>query len=283
MSKIDFDPRCTPARPDLADIDLQGTIHATRYVTGERGRIGVACTGLYPQPDATQEMQTELLFGEAFNVLETTENWVWGQAMRDGYVGYLARTALSDMLEPDHWVSALRTPIFQWPDLKAPISGFLHRNSWVNVAETSDVYCDVGPGWVHKAHISALDVWAKDFINIALSYLHAPYVWGGRSSSGLDCSALVQNALFACGIKCLRDTDMQEETVGEKIAFDGDLSTLQRGDLLFWKGHVGIMAETDILLHANAYHMATALEPVDTAIARIQSTIGPVRTVRRLP
>ncbi len=277
------DPRLTPARPDLAAEFLRGTVQATQFVKGERAQVCVPVAGLFAKPDATSALQTEVFYGEEFTVYERGDTWAWGQAARDGFVGYVAAGALLGELDtPDHWVCALRTPLYREPDLKAPNQGYLHRNSLVRVRNTDDHYLDVGAGWVHVGDVRKLGDWSADFVDVALSYLHAPYVWGGRSSFGLDCSALVQNALLACGHAApLRDSDMQEQSLGRAISFDADNPQLTRGDLVFWAGHVGIMCDGGHFLHANAHHMKTAIEPAKDAFARIQKTAGNITSVRR--
>ncbi len=278
-----FDPRLTPARPDLAADFLQGQVEAKAFVAGEANRVNRPVVGLYASADDQTQLQTELLFGEEFVVYERKNKWAWGQANRDGFVGYVRADALAlDLPRPDHWVCALRTPLYQWPDLKAPVNGFLHQNSLVSVLGQDDHYVDTGVGWVHVGDLKPEGNWRPDFVQTALAYLHTPYVWGGRSSIGLDCSALVQNALMAAGQPCLRDSDMQEASLGAKVELADDLSNLRRGDLLFWKGHVGLLVDVKTLLHANAHHMATAAEPVAGAIERIKKTAGPVQSVRRL-
>ncbi|VAV95730.1 NLP/P60 family lipoprotein [hydrothermal vent metagenome] len=281
MSKTP-DHRLTLARPDLADGQLMGKVAAKKYAATTPYQVIVPVTGLYLQPEPDQSLQTELLFGECFMVLEIKNGKAWGQAVSDGFVGYVDASALSQTCpSPTHWVCALRTPLYKWPDLKAPVSGFLHKNSQVHISDSDDHYRNVGPGWIHAGDLATLGDWHQDFVATALQYLHTPYVWGGRSSLGLDCSALLQNALFAAGRSCLRDADMQETSLGQPVAFSGNTEQLHRGDLVFWKGHVGIIADHDQLLHANAHHMATALEPAKPALQRIQKTAGPVTSVRR--
>ncbi len=286
MPKPDiYDLRITPARADLAASSLRGTVKATHYADAQDMQVCVSLAPLYGAPDATTMLQTELLLGERFDVYEQKNDWVWGQARRDGYVGYMPTNKLGALANaPDHRISALRTPVFATPDLKAPILGYVHENSIFMCAGKEGRYLKLAPdnGWVFAKHAAPLDAIVADWVSHAQAYLGAPYVWGGRSSFGLDCSALVQNALQAGGIAAPRDSDMQEKALGKAVTIQGDLSGLFRGDLVFWKGHVGIMLDGKMFLHANAHHMKVVHEPLSEAVARIKKTTGAITAIRRL-
>ena len=280
-----MDPRLTPARPDLAADFLRGRVKAERFASAQPMRISAFQAPLYGRPDVASPWQSELLLGEDFDVYEMKNGWAWGQAKRDGFVGYVPADALSPAgPAPDMHITALRTPVFAAPDLKAPILGFAHLLSRFASAAEHERYRQISPGggWVFAGHCVPLPEHGPDWVEAALLYEQAPYVWGGRSSYGLDCSALVQNALQAGGIKAPRDSDMQEAALGAALDLDSGLQGLQRGDLVFWRGHVGLMLDAGTLLHANAFHMRVAREPLALAVARIQKTTGPVTTIRRL-
>ena len=282
MSKA-FDPRTTPARADLAADFLQGQISARKFVAGRKLRVQAMVADMVAAPDENQSLQTQLLFGEEIIVYEKKNGWAWGQAVVDGYVGYVNADALAlKEQEPDYRVCSLRTAVFCQPDVKAPVSGFLHCNSLVQVEARQGNFGKVSDGWVFWGDLAPINTVAPDWVEVAHKYLHAPYVWGGRSSFGLDCSALVQNALLAAGSSCPRDSDMQEAVLGEPVSLSKMDTGLLRGDLVFWPGHVGIMLDHKQFLHANAYHMATVIEPLTAAISRIQKTSGSVRSIRRL-
>lgn len=277
-----MDKRLTPARPDLAAKHLEGRIAAERFAAGVdyQCSAGAAPIRRAPVGDAMQEDQ--LLFGEVFTVYEEREGWGWGQSGRDQYVGYVAMEALSaPPLAPTHRVSALRTYCFSAPDLKSAPLFLLSMNAKVTAREHKDRYVKIArAGWVFAGHLAPLEAPAPDWVAEAERFLGAPYFWGGRESLGLDCSGLVQSALEAGGVLAPRDADMQE-ALGEALPVR--LEGLRRGDLVFWKGHVGIMLDAERLLHANAHHMATAVEPLAQAAARIAETAGPIRSIRRLP
>lgn len=280
MSRLD--PKLNPFRPDLAAAHLRGQVEAARFVEGVPRRVIAPSAHVQCGPDAKAQMTSELLFGEAFTVYESDGVWAWGQAEADNYVGWVQDTALGDAgAEPGHRVGVLRTPLFDWPDLKAPVTGFLHRNALVHVQAQDDHYADTGQGWVHVPHLRILDTGEADPVAVALQYMGAPYVWGGKTSLGLDCSALVQMAHRACGSDLPRDSVDQEQAVKEQVPVTDDLRGLQRGDLVFWKGHVGMMEDADMFLHANAHHMMVAHEPLARAVARIQKTAGPITSIRR--
>lgn len=276
-----MDKRTTPARPDLAARHLQGLVQAERFAEGVdyQCSAGVAPIRRAPAGDAMQEDQ--LLFGEVFTVYEEREGWGWGQSGRDQYVGYVEMEALSaPLLAPTHRIRALRTYCFSQPDLKSAPLFLLSMNAKVTAQEQRDRYVKIArAGWVFEGHLAALHEHAPDWVAEAERFLGAPYFWGGRESLGLDCSGLVQSALEAAGVLAPRDADMQE-ALGEALPLR--LEGLRRGDLVFWKGHVGIMLDGERLLHANAHHMATAVEPLAQAAARIAGTAGPIRSIRRL-
>lgn len=232
-------------------------------------------------------VQTALLYGQKFNVYEKGRGWVWGQAVplipgseRPGYVGYIPKRAISDdAFEPTHCVNALRAPVFNKPDIKSHILHALPLNAQVRKDAEDGDFLQIGAGaYIHSRHVRVLSEpdGERDFIDFAEIFLETPYVWGGTGNMGLDCSGLLQMALCAVGKDAPRDADMQEDELGERLPID-ESENLQRGDLIFWPGHVGIMCDEQIFLHANAFHMKTAKEPYAEAVARI----GTPRRIKR--
>ncbi|CDO59900.1 NLP/P60 family lipoprotein [Candidatus Phaeomarinobacter ectocarpi] len=277
-----LDPRLNAFRDDLAADALKGQVEASRFVSGRPAHVTVPVTALRRRPEADGPRDTELLRGESVSVFDEADGFAWVQSQRDAYVGYVSLDALgTGTPAPTHRVSALRSFIYGEADLKSPMNNWVSLNSPLVVSGTQGRFSALaGGGYVFSDHLLAMDVFAPDYVSIAEQFLETPYLWGGRSSLGLDCSGLVQCALEATGIPCPRDTDMQEAALGSAMP---DSEPLQRGDLLFWKGHVGIMADGATLLHANATHMKTVEEAVEPAIARIAQTDGPVTSVKRLP
>jgi cell wall-associated NlpC family hydrolase len=270
------DRRVTPARPDLAAAHLKGVVDAPRYAEGERFSVcaGRASLRVHPGEDAAQD--SELLFGEIFTVYDSAQGWAWGQAANDLYVGYVSLSALAKPFVAEARVSALMAPVFAAADLKTPVRDLLPLNAAVPVKAREGDYVNIGPGFVHRQHL-VTDA-QRDFVAIAERFVGAPYVWGGKTVAGLDCSGLIQTALQATGKAAPRDTDMMEKALGGAVS----LSEVRRGDLVFWKGHMGVMLDEARLLHANAFHMAVAIEPLAEALARIEKTAGPVTSVKRL-
>lgn len=280
-----FDPRLTPARPDLAARHLQGVVTAERFVDGTRHRVIRPTAPVRATPDPLAPLTTEALYGEAVTVYEiTAEGWGWGQLDADSYVGWLPSEALAPAgPAPTHKVSALRTPVFPGPSIKLPPIDLLSFGSRLVIASTRERFAVTAEGgFVFADHLVPLDAFEADVVAVAARYLGAAYLWGGRSSLGLDCSGLVQAALTACGHACPRDTDMQEKAVGGEVAFSGDLGALRRGDLLYWPGHVGIIEDGATLLHATAHFMSVVREPLGPALARIEASGTSLRSVRRL-
>lgn len=284
-----FDRRRHPVRPDLASSDYEGLADAGRFVEGEVFQVKADRLAIRPEPRSDRPIDTEALCGEWLTVYEQTpEGWAWGQLDTDGYVGWFSSDALGAVTTATHRVRALRTYRYPAPDLKFPPLGLLSLGSLVTV--TGEVqtrgltYALLSDGSAVVAkHLVPLDDREEDWVCVAEELLGTPYLWGGRSSLGLDCSALVQLAAQTGGYDLPRDSDMQEAEAGEEIPH-GDPTALQRGDLLFWKGHVGIIAGSGRLLHANGHTMTVAFEPLGDAIERIAATEwGAVTRARRLP
>lgn len=271
------DKRVTPARPDLAAAHLKGQVDAPRFAEGEKFSVGVGRASLRVRPSDDAAQDTELLHGEVFNVYDRSQGWAWGQAATDLYVGYLKESALVAPVAIDARVSALLAPVFPAADLKTPVRDLLPLNSGVSLLERQGDYARIGDGaWLHARHLAPET--EKDFVTIAQRFLGIPYVWGGKSAAGLDCSGLIQTALQAVGKAAPRDTDMMEKALGEAVNW----TDLRRGDLVFWKGHMGVMLDAENLLHANAFHMQVAAEPLSDAMARIDKIAGPVTSIKRL-
>jgi cell wall-associated NlpC family hydrolase len=284
-----LDPRVNAFRPDLADVALRIRVAAARYVTGEGRRVGSPVAPVHRAPDKTSRLETEALMGESVSVFETTpDGWAWVQLDDDRYVGWLPTATLSAPgPEPTHRVSALRTLVFAEPDIKSPVLHGLPCGAQVAaVGEAEDKngrYRLIAPeGAVVSRHLAPLGAVEADWVAVAERFLNVPYLWGGKTSLGVDCSALVEIALRASGMAAPRDSDMQERALGSPLPIDGGLPPLARGDLVFWKGHVGIMRNSEELLHANAHHMAVVIELLAAASARIDRSAGPITSIRRI-
>jgi len=281
----DLDPRLTPARPDLAAAQLKGRVEADRFVEPVDWQCNVSAAPIRKAPDARAAMDDQLLAGECFAVLEARDGWAWGFSRAGGYVGWVDMAGLSDTpVEPDRHVCVLRTYAFSEPSIKSAPDHLLSQNALLVCGRREGRFVEaVGLGWIVEAHTAALDERAGDFVAVAESFLAAPYLWGGKESLGLDCSGLTQMALRACGIDVPRDAD-QQETALTSVWHNVTLERARaRGDIVFWPGHVGIMTDSEYLLHANAASMDVALEPFAEAEARIREAENPVRTILRQP
>ncbi len=280
-----FDPRVTPARADLAAKELEGKVVAARYVAGEVYEVIEPQASLRGEPSHDAPLLTEALKGERVTIYEKNdEGWAWGQLAADRYVGWLSANALAPPgAPPTHKVVALRTLVFPGPSIKLTPREALPLGARVAIARREERMAVTQSGdYLPAVHLAPIDVYEMDFVAVAERFLGVPYLWGGKTVLGLDCSGLVQIALSACGIACPRDSDMQEEVLGSPVAAATDRSNLQRGDLVFWTGHVAIVRDRATFLHANAFHMAVAIEPIDDAIARIRSAGSEITSVRRI-
>jgi hypothetical protein len=275
---VSRDPRLTLARPDLASLSLEGSVRAARFEATRAMRLVIPAAAVRAAPSVDAEQIDQLLFGELFEVLEIEDGFAWGQAARDGYVGWVEAGGLSARpLEATHRVTALRSFSYLEPSIKAPSRGPFSLNALVTATETSGPLTRIdGGGWMPSAHLSPIGAAFADPVEIAERFMGTPYLWGGRDSVGIDCSGLVQQAFYAAGRACPRDTDLQA-TLGVPM----EEGALARGDLVFWRGHVGLMVDDARLLHANAHHMAVAVEPLIEAVARISTNGGGEPTARR--
>ena len=281
MDTAPLDRRLHANRPDLADARLKGRVDAARFVDGLVGQVRVAVANVVGTPDATAALTTQLLFGETVQVFDIdAEGWAWVQGDRDGYVGYVSEAAISRTVgAPTHRIAALSTPAFSRPEVKSPPLVDLSMGAQVTVEREVAGFAALAIGaFVPMQHLAPIDTTEPDFVAVAERFVGTPYLWGGRSRAGLDCSGLVQVSLQATGKSAPRDTDMQQMSLGREVSLDG----LQRGDLVFWRGHVGIMTDAATLLHANAFHMRVVAEPVAEAIARIKFTGSEVVAVKRI-
>jgi cell wall-associated NlpC family hydrolase len=276
------DPRVHAWRPDLAHSSLRGQVEAERFVDGVPCRIRTGFTALTEQPGFESRQASQLLFGEVFTVLEERDGWAWGQGATDSYVGWLQVEALDmDVPAPTHRVAALRSYLFSEPDLKSPPLDLLSFEGRVTVEAERDGWCGiVGGGWIYRRHLLPVATRTADPAVAALRFAGTPYLWGGRTSLGLDCSALIQLSLAAAGSPCPRDSDQQAAAVGTLVSSDGVGFLWRRNDLVFFPGHVGIMENETHLIHANAFHMAVVSEPLADVLKRA-GTKG-ISAVRRL-
>lgn len=282
-SDAEPDRRRHAFRPDLADVRLRDTIAADRYVEGVPHRVARSTAALRRAPDGRLGFDTELLFGEIVQVYEIADSWAWVQSERDGYVGYVPADMLAtDVTAPTHKVNAIGTFVYPAADIKTPPLMHLSINAPLVVTNTDDRFCALATGgYVMARHIAPTAKVARDFVDVAERMIGVPYLWGGRTRVGLDCSGLVQVAMQAAGLECPRDSDMQQGEVGDNLLLAENLDGLRRGDLVFWKGHVGIMLDAVMLLHANGHHMAVVAEPLSAAVNRIGKTGEAVRAIKR--
>jgi cell wall-associated NlpC family hydrolase len=277
------DPRLTPARPDLAAKYLEGKVTAARFVTGEEFEISEALAPLRYAPSSDAELATQALRGERVTIYDRNgEGFAWGQLNSDGYVGWLPDRALAKPgAAPTHKITALRTFAFPGPSIKLPPVDTLVMGTALTVTREDGAFAVTREGfYLPRQHVGSLDEMAADFVAVAERFVGTPYLWGGKSSLGIDCSGLVQVSLNAAGTGCPRDSDMQRDGLGRALD-PAESKKLQRGDLIFWNGHVAIVRDADTIVHANAHHMTTVIENTRDAIARIKATIG-ITAIKRL-
>lgn len=278
---VALDPRIHPFRPEIAASYLQGQVEAERFVEGVRHQLSEPVSSLHPAPSHDARFMSEALLGERMMIYETNEEgWAWGQLETDGHVGWVSANSLGlNGPAPTHKVTALRAIAFPGPDIKMPPIASLPMGAQLTIVRQDERFAITASGWhVPEAFVAPIKARQPNFVAVAEQFLGAPYLWGGKTSLGLDCSGLVQVSLQAAGIGCPRDSDMQELALGKPSS----LASLRRGDLVFWKGHVAIARDPESLIHANAYHMKVAIEPAAEAIARIKATGDEITAVKRV-
>lgn len=283
-----LDKRLNAYRTDLADEGLRGLVEAARFVAGKPMRISDPVVDVRSEPRGDAPITTQFLFGDDVLVFEDHNGWCWIQNERDGYVGYVVDTTLDRRAsDPTHIVIAPRSFVYPGSDLKFPRTSALSMGSLVTVTGGEErrgtLYAMLPSGEAMIAkHLVPIDEVAEDYVAVAETLMHTPYLWGGVSGFGIDCSGLIQLALLMTGQGVLRDSDMQAGTIGERIEPDENYHNLKRGDFVFWKGHAAMMASHSTLIHASGHTMSVTLEPLRDAIERIAYLYGKPTAVRRL-
>lgn len=275
------DPRVHAFRPDLADAALRGRVEAARFVEPELRACTAGRAAMRAAAHDNAVAVSELLWGEGFAVLEEAGGWAWGWSVHDHYVGHVRAEALGPAAPPPtHRVMATQALLFCAPSIKAPVLARPPMGAPVAALGEDGDFLAVAGGFLHRRHLAPADRPEPDPVSVAARLMGAPYLWGGRSAAGVDCSGLVQVALGLCGIAAPRDSDQQRAALGRPVDPNGPLA---RGDLVFFPGHVGFMADPVTLLHANAHWMAVVAEPLADVVARLRGAghPDPVLAIRR--
>ncbi|MFV1592033.1 C40 family peptidase [Phaeobacter sp. JH20_36] len=277
------DPRRTPANDRVIAAHLAQQSPDRTAVTGQPACIRLPVVNLLRRPDGPRDRQ--LLLGAEITIYEERDGWAFVQAVADDYVGYVPATALAtDAAPATHRVCTPATHAYSAADMKSADLCSLSHGSRVSVLAFTDRFAETNLGFIPASHLRPVSVPETDPVAVAQLFLGTPYLWGGNSRWGIDCSGLVQAAMLACGVTCPGDSDQQENELGQDISLGNTAvpSDLRRGDLLFWKGHVALMQDHETMIHANAHHMAVALEPVADAVERIMvQGDGPITRHRR--
>lgn len=271
-----LDPRIHAVRKDVADIALADRVFAPHYAKPLLHACLGATVTMRAAPSHDAIAVSELLRGEAFAVVDASGDWAWGYSLHDGYVGYVPVDAIGPLVDPTHIVATPAALVFATSSIKAPVVERLPMGVRLTISAADGDFHKVEGGFIHQRHLATLGALDSDYVSVAARLTGVPYLWGGRSGNGIDCSGLVQLALSFAGIAAPRDSD-QQQALGASVARD----ELRRGDLVFLPGHVGIMADDTHLLHANAFWMQVVTEPLADVIARQPEGKG-ITALRRL-
>src|SRR5262245_41965567 len=281
MNRID--PRLNALRGDIADARLATVAKGARLVEGEVREVAVPLLSVYREPRFDARLDTQGLMGERARVFDVQEGWAWLQLESDGYVGYAAWDGLAlPQAANTHRIAVPSTYMFPAPDIKSQPVVTVTMNARVAVTGGDERFAHLANGrFIIARHLKSADESESDFVAVAEAYLRVPYLWGGKSALGIDCSGLVQLSLEAAGAASPRDSDMQEAQLGRALPKD-DFAGLKRGDLVFWEDHVGIMSDARMLLHANGHFMQVTHEPLLSAVERIAKRHGRITAIKRL-
>jgi len=245
--------------------------------TDQRYRVAVPVADLRAGPGGARTRQ--VLYGAAVVAEGARDGWVAVRAARDGYAGVMHPDALRPEVAPTHKVATLATHLYEGADIRARDVASLSFGARLTIEAEADGFGRTDDGlFVPMVHLAPVGRHFADPAGVAELFLGTPYLWGGNSRLGLDCSGLVQAACLACAIACPGDSEDQARTAGDEVAAEAPLA---RNDLVFWDGHVAIATARDRLIHANAHHMAVAFEEAEAAVRRIARQGGGQVTARR--
>ena len=260
-----MDPRLTPANETVACSTLKGKIKHSNFVEAKNYQVNVPFVDLLGSPDGKRNRQ--LIYGSKVKYFSAAKGWAFIQNTYDNYVGYVPESTIASETQKTHIVTAPLAHVFMEPNIKSKNIEILPLAARVSGEMIENGFLETELGWISVSQLKRKTELSKDPVEVSKLLQNAPYLWGGNTTLGIDCSGLIQISLLLCGIDCPGDSDQQMNTLGQNIDIG---SPRKKGDILFWKGHVAWALNERQILHANAYHMATVIEEANEAIERIK-------------
>ena len=262
-----MDPRLTPANQNVACSSLRGQIEHTNFVEGQNYQVNVPFVDLLGAPGG--ERNRQLIYGSKVKYFGETDGWAFIQNTYDDYVGYVPQETINLDTNKTHIVSAPLSHVFSEPNIKAENIETLPLTAKVSGKTVENGFLETELGWIPVRQVQLKTKFATNPVEVAKLFLNSPYLWGGNTSLGIDCSGLVQVSMLLCGLSCPGDSDQQLAELGQNIDVD---TTQEKGDILFWKGHVAICINSKQLIHAYGPEKKVLIMPIIKTIRRIENT-----------
>ncbi len=244
-------------------------------------QVIVPLCDLKNKPNPNAALETQILYGERVKVIKHFKEWSYCKSLEDNYEGWLVTKNLDKCTNLNYKVLKPISHLYSEPNIKSKIISFLYFNSKINVLSKTKNWCsilyDKKETFIFRKHIVDINKTYKDWVRLLVMFENTPYLWGGKSVNGIDCSGLVQLSLNFCGIQFPRNANEQcNENMYPNIKID----KIKKGCLIFWDGHVGVGLNQKDIIHSNAFHLSVKIENFKKASDRIKKNYGPIKLIK---